>query len=147
MSALAHGTAGINNKGQVVYAYLASGTPHAWYWSPHSEYGLAGNTVHTIIAACSDTAWQVSEAHDINDDGWIVAMGDCSNGRHALLLTPVECPFDVNGDGFVDMTTPASFWSAATSPIPRARWLKSAGGTWTSTATPIMTTTRRRWRS
>ena len=86
MSALAHGTAGINSDGQVVYAYLASGTPHAWYWSPHTEYGLAGNAVHTI-----DSTSNASVARDINDAGNIA--GYSASGRKATLWTPASGSF------------------------------------------------------
>jgi hypothetical protein len=56
-----------------------------------------------VIAECSDDKWDIVEAHDINDNGWIVALGDPASGpRHALLLTPVGCPYDVNEDGYVD---------------------------------------------
>ena len=41
------------------------------------------------------------EAHDFNNDGWIVAVGDVDPGVpaefHAILLTPVgECPADTD---------------------------------------------------
>jgi hypothetical protein len=51
---------------------------------------------------------QLIEANDINDNDWIVGVGDADPGGsvhfRAFLLTPIgDCPADVNGDGEVDI--------------------------------------------
>ncbi|MCI0362739.1 MAG: hypothetical protein L0219_02590, partial [Phycisphaerales bacterium] len=58
-----------------------------------------------VIPQCSAGAWDIKQAHDINDCGWIIAWGEkVSNGaEHALLLVPFgECRWDVNQDGAVN---------------------------------------------
>ncbi len=79
---------------------------------------LNDSTSH-VIAECSDDEWHITEAHDINDNGWIVALGDrASDGRHSLLLTPVGCPWDVNEDEVVDEYDIAAIVAAAGDCVP-----------------------------
>jgi hypothetical protein len=62
-----------------------------------------------ISAACN---FRLLEAHDINEEGWIVGAGDQDPSPgdeeiRAFLLIPFEdipCPEDVNRDGVVDQT-------------------------------------------
>jgi hypothetical protein len=63
------GTAGINNKGQVVYTRLDNGKLCAWVWLPGTEYGFAANTIHTFGSSTND-----SIARDINEDGKIAGV-------------------------------------------------------------------------
>ncbi|MCI0675754.1 MAG: dockerin type I domain-containing protein, partial [Phycisphaerales bacterium] len=62
-----------------------------------------------VIPGCSDSNWDIMQAHDINDCGWIIAWGDDASQTglqtHALLLVPFgECRWDVNQDGAVNTT-------------------------------------------
>ncbi|MCI0629963.1 MAG: dockerin type I domain-containing protein [Phycisphaerales bacterium] len=60
-----------------------------------------------VIPQCSADTWNINQAHDINDCGWIVAWGTkvSNSAKHALLLVPFgECRWDVNQDGAVNTT-------------------------------------------
>jgi hypothetical protein len=55
--------------------------------------------------------WDLREAHDVNDAGWIVGWGTLDGIEHAFVLVPIErlCPIDVSGaygipDGIVDVS-------------------------------------------
>ncbi|MEE9129261.1 MAG: hypothetical protein V3T84_04535, partial [Phycisphaerales bacterium] len=54
------------------------------------------------IQHCSST-WIIRQAHDVNDNGWIIGVGNAPGQSHAILLTPLEncCDTDLNGDGTV----------------------------------------------
>lgn len=84
LKADAFGTMGINNKGQVVYAYHASGSLyHAWFWLPATDYGFTANTIHAL-----DSSSDTSVARDINEDGLIVGdSGGVGLGRRATKWT------------------------------------------------------------
>src|SRR5439155_15320303 len=62
------------------------------------------DSAHGVISSCSHSLFPtVTEAHDINDNSWIVAyVLDADNDKHVALLTPVGCLYDVDGDGDVD---------------------------------------------
>jgi hypothetical protein len=72
------GTAGINNKGQVVYTRWdsVSNTYHAWVWLPESDYGFSAGL----------TQWSVSNANviarDINESGDVDAGERCRERGH-----------------------------------------------------------------
>jgi len=42
--------------------------------------------------------WTIVEATGISDAGWIVGEAIAAAGRHAILLKPIECLGDLNGD-------------------------------------------------
>lgn len=65
----AHSTAGINNKGQIVYGYFSSGAYHAFVWLPSADYGftIPGNY---DLAAC--IGFENTIARDINESGFAV---------------------------------------------------------------------------
>jgi hypothetical protein len=87
-------------------------TSHAILWEYASgwssrDLNRSDSPPNYIISDCADAQWQITEAHDINDDGWIVALGttfvQSTLELHALLLTPVgDCPYDVDVDGDID---------------------------------------------
>jgi uncharacterized membrane protein len=95
-------------------------TGHAILWEFDSPWtGVSGwssrdlnnhdpdpDPTNYIIAGCSANKWEITEAHDINDNGWIVALGETVVSStlylHALLLTPEPCPYDVDNDGDID---------------------------------------------
>jgi uncharacterized membrane protein len=92
---------------QVVGANEVTETAILWeYASEWSSLDLSDSgSPNFAIAACVDTDWGITEAHDINDNGWIVAFGETNGASgletHVVLLTPEPCPLDVNGDGFI----------------------------------------------
>lgn len=53
-----------------------------------------------------DTDWEIVEAHDINDAGWIVGVAKASQDndelRAVLLVPQPRCTGDLNGDGTID---------------------------------------------
>lgn len=75
---------------------------------------ILNNEIQQCLPDCTDctaTPIELHEAHDINDDGWIAAVGlihfDDGPSQwsewHAFLLVPFgDCPEDLHGDGDVD---------------------------------------------
>ncbi|MHC4414441.1 MAG: GC-type dockerin domain-anchored protein [Planctomycetota bacterium] len=73
----------------------------ALLWERDVHGSWTATDLNTVIAQCSDN-WTIAAAHDINDDGWIVALGLRNNQPHALLLTPFDsspetCDADIAG--------------------------------------------------
>jgi hypothetical protein len=99
----------INNFKQVVGRNEDSSHAILWVYDPGCDpcwiaFDL-DDSENGVIAECSDDEWRIFEAHDINDNGWIVALGDrvvsTTIETHALLMTPEPCPLDVDNDGFI----------------------------------------------
>ena len=86
----------INDAGQVVGYCCNSAGSHAFLYS--------NGTITDLNRLISPTSsWQLNEATDINDHGWIVADGVNSTGLlHDFLLTPAT-PGDANLDGNVNV--------------------------------------------
>jgi hypothetical protein len=68
-----------------------------------------------------DPIWVLRQAHDINDDGWIVGWGVRDGQARAFLLTPLEecptiyCLADIDEDenvGIVDLLEVLGYWGA-----------------------------------
>ena len=78
-------------------------------WEMNQGGTWTATDLNSLIPVCSQAnELVVRQAHDINDDGWIITWGRVRNPdtglfeRHAFLLTPVgDCPEDVNRDGVV----------------------------------------------
>jgi len=59
-----------------------------------------------VIGGC-ESYWTLAEAHDINDNDWIITHGTANNtypsGNYAILLTPFpDCPADVTRNGCIN---------------------------------------------
>lgn len=93
------------------------------YGSPWTALNLNNSgSPDYAIPECSDDEWDVYEAHDNNDDGWIVAFGSRVVGmtteQHVLLLTPIGCPWDVNEDESIDEYDLAAIIASAGACVP-----------------------------
>jgi hypothetical protein len=71
----------------------------AWRWYKNSSGTWSGLNLNTAIS--SACGWQLTEAFDVSDDGWIVGYGIVDSEIHGFLLKPIDCA-DLNGDCEVD---------------------------------------------
>lgn len=79
---------GLNNQGFVVGS--SSGSTDAFVWGP----GINGNPKESTSELLNylidtSTGWQLQIAHDVNDRGQIVGVGQHNGRRSAFLLTPI----------------------------------------------------------
>lgn len=102
---------GINNLTQVQVVGWNDSSGHALYWDQNASGGWNNTTdLDTAMCDCSNSIVLI-QAHDVNDNGWIVAWGNADptdpdpegTDFRAYLLRPVQaCPVDLNGDGLVN---------------------------------------------
>lgn len=80
----------INTFGQIVGNSNAVGNAsrHATLWNGTTATDLNSFLDPSMVAA----GWVLTEAHDINDKGWIVGTALNATGSHAFLLAPVPEP-------------------------------------------------------
>jgi hypothetical protein len=73
-------------------------------WERDGSTGQWNDVVDLDVAVCDcPDDWDLREAHDVNDSGWIVGWGGHNGQVRAFLLRPVDqCPADLDGDGDVD---------------------------------------------
>lgn len=91
----AHAEAINNNANPSVVGWNLTDSA-AWRW----EFDGADwdNSNLNDVTNCS--AWDLEQAHDINDDGWIVGYGTINSTDHAFVLVPFEsCRSDIDEDG------------------------------------------------
>ncbi len=97
-----HGTFGINNDGQIVYARDFDGETHAALWLPGSAYGLSAG-IYDITDLSEDSELEPSIARDINIDGLIIGQeGSVSlagSGKTALWTISSGSATITNPDG------------------------------------------------
>jgi hypothetical protein len=104
----------INNAGlpQVVGKNLTVDLAMLWEEQLNGSWAVLDLNSSEAIGDCGSTRWTILDAHDINDDGWIVAIGSytgspaVTQGLYAVLLTPVQggCPADVTNDGCINVS-------------------------------------------
>jgi probable HAF family extracellular repeat protein len=81
----------INNKGQIV-GYSSGSKPIATLFDSTG----AGNNINLNTYLPSGSGWFLSNAIDINDNGWIIGQGTSPSGQlHAYLLKPIPEPGSV----------------------------------------------------
>ena len=103
----AGGTAhGINNSGTIVGA---SGDTHEGFSSATASLWVDGTAINLNSLLPTGSGWQLSQAYDINDNGWIVGRGFKQGDffEHYFLLRPPELMVDANRDGQMSFTDPS----------------------------------------
>lgn len=101
------GTAwGINNSGLIVGA---SGDTYGEFWNATASLWVDGTAINLNTLLPSGSGWQLSQAYDINDQGWIVGRGFKAGDpfAHYFRLRTPELMVDANRDGQMSFTDPA----------------------------------------
>ena len=101
------GTAwGINNAGLIVGA---SGDTYGEFWNATASLWVDGTVINLNTLLPSGSGWQLSQAFDINDQGWIVGRGFKAGDSfaHYFRLRTPELMVDANRDGQMSFTDPA----------------------------------------
>lgn len=83
---------GVNNNGQVV----GTSDWRAFVWQ--------NDQMMDLNERIGDPTWELTHATDINDAGQIVGRGRHGGQWRAFLLTPDDCPGDVDANGRVDLS-------------------------------------------
>lgn len=79
---------------QVVGTNLSANRAWRWYRDGSGSWS-SGDLNDTISPLCG---WELLEALDVSDDGWIVGYGLFANQFRAFLLKPIECQGDLTRD-------------------------------------------------
>ena len=94
----------VNERGQIVGSFRGGSRPHAFVWTDATftaPYWFLENRIP------AGSGWELWQANDINEEGWIVGWGRHNGEVRAFLLVPddsasADLDVDTDGDGTID---------------------------------------------